>query len=158
MNSINPSEAAIRKFSDEAVDSKPIIMVNLLKFREVADYGDGRNSGVSGQQAYARYSKAAIPLVWEVGGQVLWFGKVRSTFIAPEGESWDEAALVLYPNRAAFLRMVTSPVYQQAMPHRTAALADSRLIETQAKRLPKAVLALARGVVRIKGLLLPRIP
>lgn len=157
MKSVNPSEQAINSFSKEAIDASPIVMVNLLKFKDKADYEDGAKQALTGQQAYGRYSKAVMPLVWEVGGQVLWFGKARSTFIAPEGESWDEVALVYYPSRQAFLRMVTSAVYQQVLPHRTAALQDSRLIETQVKKIPKVLMSLARGAIRLKALALPSI-
>lgn len=172
MKSVNPSEQAMALWANEIVDSKPIVMVNLLRFRSFAGYEEAGSKEaddkatnlnakvrppVSGQQAYARYSKAVIPLLWEVGGQILWHGQARFTFIAPEAESWDEVALVYYPNRQAFLRMVTSSAYQKVLPHRTAALADSRLIETQVKPLPKRLLSLARGVVRLKTWVSPRI-
>ena len=48
--------------------------------------------------------------------------------IAPEGEQWDELLLVRYPSKAAFLGMLADPEYRAATVHRTAALADSRLI------------------------------
>ena len=66
-----------------------------------------------------------IPLLWEVGGQVLWMGNVREGLIAPDGESWDEVLLVHYPSRRAFVRMVTSEAYGKiGARHRTAALAE----------------------------------
>src|ERR1700739_973259 len=107
MRSINPSEQDIAAFSAEAVDSKPIVMVNLLRFRDQTEAGE------SGRKAYGRYSKAVLPLLWETGGQILWQGEVRTAFIAPTGEDWDEVLLVYYPNRKAFIRMVTSAAYQQ---------------------------------------------
>jgi len=55
---------------------------------------------------------------------------VRATLIAPEAEEWDDALLVEYPSRAAFLEMVSQPEYLAAAPHRSAALEDSRLIAT----------------------------
>ena len=54
--------------------------------------------------------------------------------IAPEAEAWDDAVLVEYPSRAAFLKMLSEPTYQAAVPHRSAALMDSRLIATHGAR------------------------
>ena len=88
---------------------------------------------------------------------MLWRGDVRSTFIAPKEEQWDEVLLVHYPNRQAFINMISSSAYKETMLHRTAAIADSRLIESKSVRLPKMVLTLARQVVRMKRLVLPKI-
>lgn len=66
----------------------------------------------------------------ECGGKILWLGNVRRTVIGPEGEPWDDAILVQYPSRKVFLAMVSRPDYRKAAMHRTAALADSRLIAT----------------------------
>lgn len=97
-------------------------------------------------------------MLWEVGGQVLWMGKARTTFIGPTDEAWDEVVLAWYPSRSAFLRMVRSPAYQAIVHHRTAGLGDSRLIETRIAALPRLVLAVARGATRAKALLAPKIP
>jgi uncharacterized protein (DUF1330 family) len=157
--SINPTEAEIAAFAAESVNDKPIVMVNLLRFNAEALYPQGDplagTASLSGRKAYQRYSQAVLPLLWETGGQVLWLGKARTTFIAPEGERWDEVALAWYPSRAAFVRMINSPAYRAIVGHRAAALADSRLIETQAVFLPKPLLALTRGVTRLKAWVSP---
>ncbi len=156
MRIVNPTPERIATFERETPDRKPIVMVNLLRFRERADYGQDGLGG-TGRDAYARYSKAVIPLLWEVGGQVLWMGKVRAEVIVPDGESWHEVVLVHYPGRHAFMRMVSSPAYQAILHHRTAALLDSRLIETRLLRLPGWLLGAARHLVRAKSLVLPKI-
>ena len=61
-------------------------------------------------------------------------GRVEACLIAPEGEDWDDALLVQYPSRNAFLRIVSSAEYQAIACHRTAAIVDSRLIATVATR------------------------
>lgn len=157
MKIVNPTRERIEEFERETPDDRAIVMVNLLKFREHADYGEGGPGG-TGRAAYLRYSKAVVPLVWEVGGQLLWVGKARAGVITPAGESWDEVALVHYPSRRAFLRMVKSDAYQAIMPHRSAALSDSRLIETRAMRLPRWFLGAARGLLRVKAWFSPKIP
>ena len=158
MGTVNPTLDDIQRFARETPDDAPIVMLNLLRFRDRADYGAAPGGGVTGRKAYGRYSKAVLPLLFEVGGLPLWMGNARASVIAPEGESWDEVVLVHYPSRAAFVRMVTSEAYQAIMHHRTAALSDSRLIETRAVRVPSWVLRAARAAVRVKARFLPKIP
>jgi hypothetical protein len=38
----------------------PIAMVNLLKFKEKAEYEDGRDSDLTGEEAYAIYGKEVL--------------------------------------------------------------------------------------------------
>jgi uncharacterized protein (DUF1330 family) len=145
----HPGGPAAEVFSREQVSRKPIVMVNLLRFRRTADYaGTGTEAEpTSGEHAYERYGRAVLPLLWREGGQILWAGNVRTSFIAPSYERWDRAVLVHYPSRAAFLRMVSSEDYERAAVHRTAALEDSRLLETHATRLPRIPLAASRLAV-----------
>lgn len=157
MKAINPSPEVFKSFTQEHVDSKAIVMVNILRFKDLASYDDGSLKNVSGQEAYKRYSKAVMPLLWEVGGQVLWRGDVRTNLIAPSHEQWHEVLLVHYPNRQAFIKMISSAAYKEVVQHRNAAIADSRLIETTSVRIPKIVLRLARRATRIKRLIMPRI-
>ena len=77
-----------------------------------------------------RFRRVVGPLIAGAGGRVLFAGRVSASVISPEGEEWDDAVLVEYPSRDAFLKMISSPEYQSAAPHRTAALLDSRLIAT----------------------------
>ena len=64
---------------------------------------------------------------------MLWMGAVRSTVVGPDDERWDDAILVEYPSRKAFLGMVTNPDYLAIAAHRSAALEDSRLICTETR-------------------------
>ena len=44
-------------------DGGPICMVNLLKFNEKAEYEDGRETNLSGAEAYQIYGAATGPLI-----------------------------------------------------------------------------------------------
>jgi hypothetical protein len=47
----------------------------------------------------------------------------------PASETWDLAFIVEYPGAQAFIDMVRHPDYRaNVVPHRTAAVADSRLL------------------------------
>ena len=103
--------AVPRDLNDEFVrslpDQGPVVMVNLVRFRERSLDGNG-----SGWDAYSRYSKGDMPLLKKVGGTVIWAGNVEGAVLGDLGEGrWDWVVLVHYPSRAAFLEMMTSPEY-----------------------------------------------
>lgn len=106
--------------------NKPIMMLNFLRFRESAAYQDGREA--SGAEAYEAYGKAARPIFRRVGGEIIWRGKQELMLIGPRDKSWDLIFVARYPSAAAFLDMVSDPLYQEAVKHRQAAVLDSRLI------------------------------
>ena len=108
----------------------PIVMVNLLKFRERAQYADGSEPELSGREAYLRYAVAVETLVRGVGGRVLYAGEVTFLMLGQVESLWDEIALAEYPNRAALLQMAMSPECQAIAHHRDAGLAGQLNIET----------------------------
>ena len=99
------NEAFIR----ELPDNGPVVMVNLVRFRERSRDGNG-----TGWDAYSRYSKGDMPLLKKVGGTIVWAGHVEGVAVGDLGEGrWDWVVVVWYPSRAAFLAMMTSPEYAQ---------------------------------------------
>ena len=131
MKTINPDREKWSQIIAGIPRDTEITMLNLLRFREQAAYPEGSpHQPCSGREAYNRYSEVSIKTIAEVGGGVFWLGKAAATVIGPADESWDLVILVKYPSIDAFLTMLALPHYQQASTHRTAALADSRLIAT----------------------------
>ncbi len=63
-----------------AHDPGPVVMVNLLRFKPEAD---GIDAGVTGAEAYARYSVAAEPFLRGVGGRLLSAVRPERTVIGP---------------------------------------------------------------------------
>ena len=106
-------------------DAGPVVMLNLLRFKE---HADGIDEGMSGADAYARYGEEAAPFLDGVGGRLLHAAAAGQTVIGPEGREWDMVLLVQYPSRKAFLEMAGDPAYLEVHKHREAALEDSRLI------------------------------
>ena len=134
MSSINPSAEQFERFLKTVPEDRPIVMLNLLRYREQAEYPAGFDAApCSGEEAYQRYGAVAAERVASVGGRIIWAGSADLTVIGPEHEKWDTVVLVEYPSRQAFAQMIGQPEYQAAAPHRTAALADSRLIATAAQ-------------------------
>jgi uncharacterized protein (DUF1330 family) len=129
MSSINPSREQLAAFAADMPADQPILMLNLLRYHADARYpADSPHAPCSGRDAYARYSRTALTKVRGVGGNVQLLAQARAALIAPAGEQWDEVLLVRYPSPRAFLGMLDDAEYQAATVHRTAALADSRLI------------------------------
>lgn len=130
--SINPTRESFEALQARADDDRPIAMINLLRYRARAKYPEDADAEpCSGYEAYQRYAAVAIRKIKSLGGRVLWMGNVAHTVIAPPGEQWDEALIVEYPSPRAFLDMLAMEDYQAAAVHRTAALADARLIMTR---------------------------
>lgn len=91
-------------------DDEPVVMLNLMRFRERSLDGNG-----SGWDAYLRYSALTIKLIKAQGGTIAWTGTAEAVALgSPEDNRWDYAALVRYPSRAAFIAMMTSPAYAKA--------------------------------------------
>ena len=108
------------QFVSSLPDDGPVVMVNLVRFRERSLDGNG-----SGWDAYTRYSKADMPLLKRVGGTILWAGHVEGAALGDLGDGrWDWVVVVLYPSRAAFLAMMTSPEYELANVDRENAIDD----------------------------------
>ena len=75
-------------------DHGPVVMVNLVRFRERSLDGSG-----SGWDAYTRYSKSDMPLLKRLGGTILWAGYVEGAAVGDLGDSrWDWVVVVLYPS------------------------------------------------------------
>ncbi|MHC5112650.1 MAG: DUF1330 domain-containing protein [Planctomycetota bacterium] len=126
-NYIDPERDQFDAFKDLARD-EPVMMLNLVRFREQAAYEDGR--AATGAEAYAAYGEASGPIFRRVGGEIVWRGKPELMVIGPKDKHWDMIFVARYPTAAAFLEMVTDPDYRLAVKHRQAAVKDSRLIRT----------------------------
>ena len=123
---IDPERAQFEAFKALPRDV-PILMLNLIRYRDVADYGDGA-SDISGAEAYRRYGETSGPIFSRVGGEIVWRGRPELVLTGPLDEQWDAAFIARYPHAGAFFEMVTDADYREAVKHRTAAVLTSRLI------------------------------
>ena len=102
-------KALNKEMLDSLPDDGPVVMVNLVRFRERSLVGQG-----SGWDAYSRYSKGDMPLLRKVGGTVLWAGHVQTAALGELASArWDWIVLVRYPSKAAFLEMMMSEEYER---------------------------------------------
>ena len=129
--SIDPDKDALKQAVAAAHGRGPIGMINLLRFADQAQYpADSEHPPCTGREAYGRYADHALGAIRRAGGKIEWSGRALASVIAPAGEQWDEVFIVRYPDVEAFIGMIMAPDYQAQTVHRTAALADSRLILT----------------------------
>jgi len=126
-STVKPDPARMTAALDALAQDQPVVMLNLLRYREQAQYKDGRAGG-SGRDAYARYSELVVPMLKTIGARIVFSAKAKGMLIAPPEEQWDDVLLVQYPSVTAFKQMISSAEYLEATKHRTAALQDSRLI------------------------------
>jgi hypothetical protein len=110
----------------------PIHMVNLLKFKDEAEYEDGRETNLSGREAYQLYGVGVVKLLAAVGGSIQFLGDVTYLTLGEVDELWDEVAIASYPSRAAMLEMMMMPEMLEISVHRSAGLVGQLNIETVA--------------------------
>jgi uncharacterized protein (DUF1330 family) len=110
-------------------DGRPVVMLNLLRFKPVADEPD---EGSSGEEAYRRYAEAMVPFVESKGGRVIWTGRVTSQVIGRGGEEFHTIALVEYPSRKAFVEIAMDPFVAEIGRHRSAGLESQWLLANSA--------------------------
>jgi uncharacterized protein (DUF1330 family) len=130
--SIDPTRDQVRALRDHGRDG-PVVMMNLLKFRETAHYPP--EAGVqpcSGKEAYDRYQHAFTVAVGAISqAEVIYDGPCEQLFIGEAGSAtdWDKLLLVRYPSRQHFLAMMADDAYRAALVHRYAGLERTVLIQ-----------------------------
>lgn len=120
MSGIRPNATAFQQLA-ASTDEGPVVMLNLLKFKERADTGD-----VSGRESYNRYGRGVKPMVEALGGRIIWHGRADQLLIGEE--DWDAVALVEYPSRKAFMEMAMSKQMGDIHHNREAGLERTVLI------------------------------
>lgn len=131
-NQVHPAPQSIQGFlSSEG----PVCMVNLLKFKQNAEYPDGRDANLSGREAYLRYGREMKMLVEEKGGRFIFSGSVEGLLLGEVEEPWDEVGIVEYPSAKALLEIASTPRFQEIEVHRVAGLAGQLNITTRESNL-----------------------
>jgi uncharacterized protein (DUF1330 family) len=106
---ITPTRAQFEAFAHHGREGE-VVMINLLHF--APPEGSGTSGG---EDAYRQYGSAAVKMVEDRGGRVVWMGRPEHLVIGdPDHDHWDLAVLVSYPSRQAFIDMVTTDEYQDA--------------------------------------------
>ena len=129
-NSVIPNKDQMDEFLEGDIES-PISMVNLLKFKEKAEYEDGRVTNLSGKEAYMIYGIEVQEHLKKVGGEIVFGGEISRLMLGEVEDLWDNVAVARYPSRTAMLEMMMDPDYQESEKHRSAGLLGQLNIETK---------------------------
>lgn len=115
-------------------DDRSIQLVNLFKFRERAIYKDGRETTLSGREAYSLYGKPMLEVLENYGAEVVFSSEVTGLIIGEVDELWDSMVIVKYPSRQVLLDMTSSEEFLDLIIHREAGLEGQLNIETRVPR------------------------
>ena len=129
VNKVYPNDEQIKGFLEPGAEG-PICMVNLLKFRPQAEYEDGRETQLTGREAWEIYEQGIEKILRDVGGGVGFEGDVERLTLGEVEELWDMVALAVWPSRQVMLEVMQSEAMQEISVHRTAGLAGQLNIET----------------------------
>src|SRR5512145_1401111 len=89
-NDVYPSNAEQIEALREKGPDGPVFMVNLLKFKDRAEYEDGRATTLSGREAYQIYGRAVTNILPMFGGQAIFAADVNFLSLGRVEELWDE--------------------------------------------------------------------
>lgn len=136
---LEPTQEAGRVFVMRGIEG-PVVMLNLLRLRKVADYAHAPDLApaepITGAQAFDRYIEHTLPFLTASGGELLFLGEAGPFLIGPMEERWDLAMLVRQASTEAFLSFPDDAAYMAGLAHRTAALVDSRLLPLAPRAIP----------------------
>ena len=131
-NAVTPTQEQLQNLLDSDFEG-PVSMLNLLKFKEHAEYADGRTSELSGAEAYSLYGEKMAPFVISKGGRLVFGGRAEPLMLGEVDELWDTVAIMEYPSKEAFVEIVSAPEVGEFSVHRSAGLAGQLLIAVSAQ-------------------------
>ena len=109
---------------------EPFWMVNLIKFFDKARYRDGRESDLTGAEANELYAQALAPAILGHNSFPELMMPV-SVILTEEPFVWEQAAIVRYASRDAFLNIFTlNPDVSDAVVHKDAAVENTQVYIT----------------------------
>ncbi|WP_281784140.1 hypothetical protein [Sinimarinibacterium flocculans] len=134
-------------------DGDEFYMLNLIDFREQAQYPPGAGYGGSALDADARYNRAIVPVLLAHGGHPLFLATPTGRFLDEPGDhtSWERVALVRYRSRRDLVEMVVDLAGAGVGIHKWAAIEKTQVFPTRPVfslffvRMPVAVLLIALG-------------
>ena len=131
-NAVTPTQEQLQNLLDSDFEG-PVSMLNLLKFKEHAEYADGRTLELSGAEAYSLYGEKMAPFVISKGGRLVFGGRAEHLMLGEVDELWDTVAIMEYPSKEAFVEIVSAPEVGEFSVHRSAGLAGQLLIAVSAQ-------------------------
>ena len=132
---LNPTDESAKQLFSKSIRGE-VIMLNLLRFKEIADYSQFPDiapiTPITGEEAYQIYIDQTLPFLEKSGGEIMLLGKSEHFFIGPMEEKWDLVMIIKQKSLDSFLSFASDPHYQVVIGHREVAIDDSRLLPIEA--------------------------
>jgi len=125
---------AMRLATTTADQDGPVWMVNLMKYRAVADYGDSGGPAVSGREADDIY--APLESLAAIGAEVVFLADVDTQLLGVS-PVWDRIAVVKYSTRRSFIEMQSRPDFVDKHVHKDAGMEQTIVIGCQPMPAPE---------------------
>ena len=131
MIALYPTPEQIQELLKGPAD-QPVVMLNLLRFKDRASEPD---ADLTGEEAYMRYAADMTRYVTARGGRVIWTGRIDGQVIGTNAEGFHVAALMEYPSRQAFVEIANDPHVHEIAVHRTAGLEGQWLLASTPEKV-----------------------
>ena len=106
-----------------------------MKYRDDAEYADGRASNISGQDADDTYTP--IESLKAVGAEIV-FAATVDTQLLGDSPKWDRVGVVKYATRRSFIEMQSRPDFVSKHAHKDAGMEQTIVIGAQPLASPAA--------------------
>jgi hypothetical protein len=124
-------------------DGRPFYMANIMKLRKEAEplYPEGYpDPQQTIEEADEAYGLALLPLLMRMGAHPAYVSTANNNALGygatPDQDGWDQIALLRYRSRRDFFRMLTDPVYSEAVIHKFASMRTILVTPTHPFGLP----------------------
>ena len=111
-------------------ETGPFFMINLIDFRDQAEYADGRETDLTGRQANDLYGATGVQQLFEGGMRPAFSGNVAPEQVSPPDPAWEQVAIARYPSYADFFALTSNPAFQEGVEHKDAGVETSTVIAT----------------------------
>ena len=111
----------------------PVWMVNLMKYREVADYGGAGGPAVSGREADDTYTPRES--LTAIGAEIVFAADVDTQLLG-DSPKWDRVGIVKYPTRRSFIEMQSRPDFVARHKHKDAGMEQTIVMGCRPMAVP----------------------
>ncbi|WP_163834941.1 DUF1330 domain-containing protein [Spartinivicinus ruber] len=128
-NKLMPSKKQDELLNELGPDG-PVFMINLVKFKDKAVYEDGRDTNLTGKEAYRLYGQEVVKMLAKFNAEVVFGTHITEIIIGEVEELWDEMTVVKYASRKDLNAMTSSQEWHSINVHRLAGIAGQLNIES----------------------------
>lgn len=121
------NETYIASWFERADPGGPMWALNLMHYKAVAEYTDGRDSSLTGIEADDAY--APIDQLKAVGARIILLAPVLHQLVGDD-TTWDRIAIAQYPYRTAIVEMDMRKDFQETHAHKEAGMESTIVMAT----------------------------